>query len=383
MKGKIQMVDLKSQYLRLKDEFDLRIQSVLSDARFIHGPSVKAFEEELASYLRVKHVISVGNGTDALQIAFMALGLNPGDEVIIPSFAYAALPEVLILLKLVPVFVDVRSNDFCIDTSQIEEKISPKTRAIAPVHLFGTVANMAMINQLAKKHNLFVVEDAAQSIGAQYCSDDSFGSAGCIGNIGTTSFFPSKNLGCYGDGGAIFTNDDGLAARIRKISNHGQSEKYYHDIIGVNSRLDTIQAEILRVKLPHLTEYNSARKQIALRYTSELSGIQEIELPRISSDSTHVFHQFTIRLIANDGTKSIEQLSPRDKFRNYLTSKDIPSMVYYPLPLHQQKAYFANIQLPVSEALCNEVVSLPICPELTPEYQKYIIDSIKEYFIKN
>jgi dTDP-4-amino-4,6-dideoxygalactose transaminase len=383
MKGKIQMVDLQSQYLRLKDEFDHRIQSVLSDATFIQGPSVKAFEEELASYLRVKHVIAVGNGTDALQIAFMALGLNPGDEVIIPAFAYAALPEVLILLKLVPVFVDVRSDDFCIDPSQIEEKISYKTKAIAPVHLFGTVANMALINQLAKKYKLFVVEDAAQSIGAQYCSDELFGSAGCIGDIGTTSFFPSKNLGCYGDGGAIFTNDDGLAARIRKISNHGQSEKYYHDIIGVNSRLDTIQAEILQVKLPHLTEYNLSRKQIALRYISELSCIQEIELPRISSDSTHVFHQFTIRLIANVGTTSIEKSSPRDKFINYLTSKGIPSMVYYPLPLHQQKAYFTNIQLPVSEALCNQVVSLPICPELTPEYQKYIIDSIKEYFRKN
>ncbi len=383
MIGKIQMVDLQSQYLRLKNELDQRIQSVLKDGKFIQGPSVKAFEEELAVFLNVKHVISVGNGTDALQIAFMALDLNPGDEVFVPSFAYAALPEVLHLLKLVPVFVDVNMSDYCIDVASIEAKISPKTKAIAPVHLFGTVANMAIINQLAKKHNLFVVEDAAQSIGAQYCSENVFGSAGCIGDIGTTSFFPSKNLGCYGDGGAVFTNNDDLASKIRKIANHGQSEKYHHDVIGINSRLDTIQAEILRVKLPYLTDYNLSRKRVALRYMSELSGIQEITLPNISNDSTHVFHQFTIRLVANDGIKSIEKVSQRDKFRDYLTTKGIPSMVYYPLPLHQQKAYFTDAQLPVSESLCNEVVSLPICPELTPESQDYIIDSIKEYFRKN
>jgi dTDP-4-amino-4,6-dideoxygalactose transaminase len=369
---KIQMVDLSSQYQRLKHEIDPRIQSIMEQGHFIQGPSVKLLEEELQEFLQVKHVIGVGNGTDALQLAFMALDLQPGDEVIIPSFAYAALPEVLLLLNLKPVFVDVTAATFCLDVTQIEQKITKRTKAIAPVHLFGGVAEMDSISQIAKKYGLFVVEDAAQSIGAQFCSGATFGFAGCLGDIGTTSFFPSKNLGCYGDGGAVFTNSDFLAEKVRKLANHGQSRKYFHDIIGVNSRLDTVQAEILRVKLSKLVEYNQIRNDLAQKYLSGLSGIEELILPSKSTQSTHVFHQFTLRIMGQ--TKS------REQFRNFLTTHGIPSMVYYPLPLYKQTAYLQDIYHPVSEQLCEEVVSLPICPELTHENQEYIINNIRQYF---
>lgn len=372
---KIQMIDLSSQYQRLKHEIDPRIQSLMEQGYFIQGPSVKLLEEELQEFLQVKHVIGVGNGTDALQLAFMALDLQPGDEVIIPSFAYAALPEVLLLLNLKPVFVDVTAATFCLDVTQIEQKITKKTKAIAPVHLFGGVAEMDSIIQIAKKYGLFVIEDAAQSIGAQYCSGATYGFAGCLGDIGTTSFFPSKNLGCYGDGGAVFTNSDLLAEKVRKLANHGQSKKYFHDIVGVNSRLDTIQAEILRIKLSKLVEYNQIRNDLAEQYISGLSGIDDLILPSKSTHSTHVFHQFTLRLKGQSET--------REQFRNYLTNQGIPSMVYYPLPLHKQIAYLQDVQLKVSEQLCEDVISLPICPELTHENQEYIINNIRQYFKKN
>lgn len=375
MMEKIQMVDLQSQYERLRYEIDPRVQSIMEQGHFIHGPSVGLFESELQEFLKVKHVIGVGNGTDALQLAFMALDLHEGDEVIIPSFAYAALPEVLLLLNLKPVYVDVDPSSFCLDVSQIEQKITNRTKVIAVVHLFGGVAEMEVINQIAKKYGLFIVEDTAQAIGAQYCGSTTFGFAGSLGDIGTTSFFPSKNLGCYGDGGAVFTNNDVLAEKIRKLANHGQSKKYYHELVGVNSRLDTIQAEILRVKLPKLIEFNNLRNTAAQNYLNELADVEELILPTISSHSTHVFHQFTIRVNSKSKT--------RDQFRNYLTSMGIPSMVYYPLPLHKQIAYFQEVSMPVSEKLCEEVISLPICPELTIEIQGYIIKNIKEYFKKN
>lgn len=371
----IQMVDLQSQYERLAHEINPRIQSVMQAGQFIQGPSVGLFEKELQNFLQVKHVIGVGNGTDALHLAFMALGLQEGDEVIIPTFAYAALPEVLLLLNLKPIFVDVDASSYCIDVSQIEQKITKKTKAIAPVHLFGGVAEMEAINRIAKKYGLYVVEDAAQAIGAQYCSGTTFGFAGCLGDIGTTSFFPSKNLGCYGDGGAVFTNSDLLAEKVRKLANHGQSKKYYHELVGVNSRLDTIQAEILRVKLPKLVEFNNLRSKIAQNYLNGLADTKELILPLKSTQSTHVYHQFTMRIVDGAGV--------REQFRNYLTSKGIPSMVYYPLPLHKQTAYSQKVYMPISEKLCEEVISLPICPELTPENQHYIIRTIKEYFNKN
>ncbi len=389
------MVDLQSQYKRLKLEIDPRIQVIMEKGQFIHGPSVTLFEQELKSFLNVKHVIGVGNGTDALQLAFMALELQVGDEVIIPAFAYAALAEVLLLLNLVPVFVDVDEQNYCIDVRLIESKITPKTRAIAAVHLFGTVSDMYEIQQLAKKYNLFVVEDAAQAIGAEYSSCDMQGFAGCLGDVGTTSFFPSKNLGCYGDGGAVFTNHDGLAQKVRQIANHGQSKKYFHEFLGINSRLDTIQAEILRVKLPYLVEFNQRRLSLAQRYIESFSNIRQLVLPVIPEYSTHIFHQFTMRILDKHGLsmQSNAQLqyeknysegnqNLRDEFRDYLTSKGISSMVYYPLPLHQQKAYSRLVTIPISERICNEVVSLPICPELTPESQDYIINTVQEFFIQ-
>jgi len=322
--------------------------------------------------------------------------------VIIPAFAYAALAEVLLLLKLVPVFVDVDEQTFCMDPLQIESVITNRTKAIAPVHLFGAVSDMGPIIQIARKYNLFVVEDAAQAIGAQYCGNNLHGFGGCLGDLGTTSFFPSKNLGCYGDGGAVFTNNDDLALKVRRLANHGQSKKYFHEAVGINSRLDTIQAEILRFKLPFLTEFNQKRLDIAKTYIDAFLEITDLQLPIIPVHSTHVFHQFTMRIVRNSSQEfgnvnqqSVDSLMEsevndfkwmkehsryRDEFRDYLTSKGIPSMVYYPLPLHQQKAYSQLISIPISERICNEVVSLPICPELTPESQEYIINAVKEFF---
>jgi len=365
------MVNLVSQYNRYKKLIDARINSVLEHGKFIQGPEVREFENELANFLGVNHVITCGNGTDALQIACMALEFKEGSEVIIPSFAYAALPEVLLLLKLKPVFVDVNEDTFLIDIKQVEEKITDKTVAIAPVHLFGQNANMEALVKIAKENNLKIIEDAAQSLGSWYCSENIHGASGCLGDIGITSFFPSKNLGCFGDGGAIFTNDSKLAERARKIANHGQSKKYTHDIVGLNSRLDTMQAAILLAKLTHLESFINSRNEVAERYHSELSAIESIKLPTRDVNGTHSYHQYTIRL---------ENSTIRDNLASHLNSKNIASMLYYPLPLHRQKAYSLLVDLPVSENLCSTVLSLPICPELNEVEQLEIINEIKFFF---
>jgi UDP-2-acetamido-2-deoxy-ribo-hexuluronate aminotransferase len=326
----LQMVDLKGQYAKIKGEVDQAVMNVIESAAFINGPEVKAFQSELEQYLGAKHVIPCANGTDALQIAMMALDLQPGDEVITACFTYVATAEVIALLKLTPVLVDVDPETFDIDIEALSNAITPKTKAIVPVHLFGQCANMEAIMNLAKQHNLYVIEDTAQAIGAEYrFSDGSIKKAGTIGTIGCTSFFPSKNLGCYGDGGAIFTNDDALAAKLRKMANHGQSVQYVHDEIGVNSRLDSMQAAILRIKLRRLDEYNQARQQAAAYYTAAFSGLPQLITPKIGKHTTHVFHQYTLQC------KGID----RDALKSFLTEKGIPCMVYYPIPLHHQKAY--------------------------------------------
>lgn len=368
------MVDLKGQYLNIKSEVDNAIQSVIDRAQFIKGSDVKEFEQNLAEYLQVKHVISCANGTDALQIAMMALSLKPGDEVIVPVFTYIATAEVIGLLGLVPVMVDVDPNTFCIDVNQVAAKITSKTKAIVPVHLFGQCANMEELMKVAVANNLYVIEDTAQAIGAKYTfKNGDLKSAGCIGDIGTTSFFPSKNLGCYGDGGAMFTNDDKLAEKIRMICNHGQKVQYVHDVIGVNSRLDTIQASILNVKLARLREYENARNVAAERYDSILVDCDWLEIPERNSQSTHVFHQYTLKI---KGGKEI-----RDDLRKSMSTNGIPTMIYYPIPLHLQKA-FATEDLgfgsfPVSEILCDSVLSLPIHTEMTEEMVLYITDNLK------
>ena len=371
---KIQMVDLKSQYEKIKTEVDAAIQNVLDNTAFINGPEVKAFQSELEKYLHVKHVIPCANGTDALQIAMMGLGLKPGDEVITADFTYVATAEVIALLGLKPVLVDVVPDTFDIDVKAIEKAITPKTKAIVPVHLFGQCADMDSIMALAKKHNLFVIEDTAQAIGANYKSaDGSTKKAGTIGTIGCTSFFPSKNLGCYGDGGAIFTNDDALAAKIRMIANHGQSVQYIHDSIGVNSRLDSIQAAILRIKLRDLDNYAAARNKAASYYDKAFANHPKIKTPARAKFSDHVFHQYTLQLVGVD----------RAALREYLANKDIPAMIYYPIPLHLQKAYldprYKAGDFPVTERLCETVMSLPMHTELDEETLKYITDSVLEF----
>ncbi len=465
----IQMVDLKSQYNKIKTEVDVAIAEVIAGGQFIKGPQIKRFEEALAGELGVKHVIACGNGTDALQVAMMALGLRPGDEVILPVFTYAATAEVVALLGLTPVMVDVDPHTFCIDVNLIEEKISVRTKAIVPVHLFGQCADMEGIMRIAAKHCLFVIEDTAQAIGAVYgikseelrvSGPDSIPAgepavtlvkAGAIGTIGTTSFFPSKNLGCFGDGGALMTNDDELAARVRMICNHGQSVQYVHDVIGVNSRLDTIQAAVLLAKLPHLKSYELARNQAAAWYDELLGGHARIVIPKKNSQSTHVFHQYTIILRDGDGpgdgrdvgtgrdlsvrgdvsrgidgdggvdfpgdgrdlgtgrdlsvrgdvSRGIDgdgisrghdgdvdfpgdgrdvgtgrDLSVRDILRKKLAERGVPTMVYYPQPLHQQKAFAPFLVQPesfaVAEHLCASVLSLPIHTEMTREMVEYI-----------
>lgn len=367
----IQMVNLVSQYNRYKKSIDARVNSVFEHGKFIQGPEVKEFERELANFLGVNHVITCGNGTDALQIAFMAMDFKPGSEVIIPAFAYAALPEVLLLLNLKPVFVDVNEDTFLIDIEEVKKKIGPKTVAIAPVHLFGQNADMEALHTIVKENNLKLIEDAAQSLGSWYCSENIHGASGCLGDIGITSFFPSKNLGCFGDGGAIFTNNKDLAEKARKIANHGQSKKYYHDWVGLNSRLDTMQAAILLAKLPHLESFINRRNEVADRYNSELTNIVGIKLPKRDPNGTHSYHQYTIRL---------ENSTIRDNLASHLSSKNISSMIYYPLPLHRQKAYSVLVDLPNSENLCNTVLSLPICPELTKVEQFEIINEIKFFF---
>ena len=371
---KIQMVDLKTQYLNIKEEVDKGIQEVINNTAFINGPAVKEFQADLENYLHVKHVIPCANGTDALQIAMMALGLKQGDEVITANFTYVATAEVIGLLGLTPVLVDVYPDTFTIDVEAIEKAITRKTKAIVPVHLYGQCAEMEKIMTLAKKHNLYVIEDVAQAIGADYIfTDGTRKKAGTIGTIGCTSFFPSKNLGCYGDGGAMYTNDDELAKKMRMIAHHGQSVQYVHDVLGVNSRLDTIQAAILKVKLKHLDTYAAARNKAAAYYDKRFSGNSKIIIPKRNQQSTHVFHQYTLQLIGVD----------RTKLREFLQTKNIPSMIYYPIPLHMQNAYkserYKQGDFPVTEKLCASVISLPMHTEMDEETLEFISSSVLEF----
>lgn len=371
---KIKMADLHTQYLRIKEEIDQAIQEVLDSTAFIQGPQVKQFADALGSFLNSEAVIPCANGTDALQIAMMALGCKTGDEVILPVHTYVAMAEVIALLGLKPVFVDVNREDFNIDVNQIEGKITDKTFAIVPVHLYGQCADMESILSIAKKHHIHVIEDAAQALGAEYTfSDGKKLKAGTMGTIGCTSFFPSKNLGCFGDGGALFTQDKSLAEKIRMIANHGQKIKYHHDSIGVNSRLDTLQAAVLEVKLKYLNEYESRRRGVADFYDKELSSIDFLETPFRCSKSTHVFHQYTLK------TKSID----RDQFKVHLEGRGIPTMIYYPVPLHLQKAYSSSEypigSFTVTEELSKTVISLPIHTEMTDDQLSYICGAIKEF----
>ncbi|HNV29071.1 MAG TPA: DegT/DnrJ/EryC1/StrS family aminotransferase [Cyclobacteriaceae bacterium] len=371
---KIRMADLHTQYLRIKQEIDNAIQEVLESTAFIQGPQVIQFADALATYVNSKSVIPCANGTDALQIAMMALGCKPGDEVIIPVHTYVATAEVIALLGLKPVFTEVDPKSFNIDAKQIEEKITDKTFAIVPVHLYGQCADMEPILSIANKHKIHVIEDVAQALGAVYTfSDGRKLRAGTMGTIGCTSFFPSKNLGCFGDGGAIFTQSTELAERIKMIANHGQKVKYHHDIIGVNSRLDTLQAAILKVKLKYLDDYEMRRNQVARFYDRELSPLNFVEVPNRTANTTHVFHQYTLK------TKGIN----RDHFKTYLESKGIPSMIYYPVPLHLQKAYespeYPAGSFKITEELSRTVISLPIHTEMNEEQLSYICSIIKEY----
>lgn len=372
---KIQMVDLKGQYLKIKEDVDISIQECIDSTAFINGPAVKEFQQDFEKYLGVKHVIPCANGTDALQIAMMALNLRPGDEIICPAFTYVATAEVIGLLGLKPVMVDVNEDTFDIQLEGLEKYLTPNTKAIVPVHLYGQSADMEQILKFAEKHNLFVIEDNAQAIGSDYTfSDGTVKKTGTIGHIGCTSFFPSKNLGCYGDGGALMTNDDELAFRIRMIANHGQEKKYYHKVLGCNSRLDTIQAAVLKVKLKHLDEYSAARNRMADYYDTNLAGIAEIQTPKRAVNSSHVFHQYTLRV----------KNGKRDELQKYLAQKNIPSMVYYPLPLYKQEAFLQYVEegfsLPVTEQLCTEVISLPVHTEFDQEVLDVIITEIKNYF---
>ena len=371
---KIHMVDLNGQYHKIKMEVDAAIAGVLETCAFINGPEVKSFQKELEEYLDVKHVIPCGNGTDALQIAMMALNFQPGDEVITADFTYAATAEVIGLLKLKPVLVDVFKDNFSINPQAIEAAITKRTVAIVPVHLFGQCMDMEAVMDIAKRHNLYVIEDVAQAIGAEYTfKDKSVKKAGTIGTIGCTSFFPSKNLGAYGDGGAIFTNDDELAKKIRMIGNHGQSIQYYHNEIGVNSRLDSIQAAILRIKLKHLNEYAAARQKVAAYYDKAFSNYSSVIIPETNSFSTHVYHQYTLQILGFD----------RDELRKHLADKGIPAMIYYPLPLHIQKAYldprYKEGDFPITEQLCKTVLSLPIHTEMDEEQLDYIVNSVLKF----
>jgi len=370
----IQMVDLLGQYEKIKTGIDEAILSVVQSSQYINGPEVKSFQKDLEDYLDVKHVIPCANGTDALQIAMMALGLKPGDEVITANFTYVATVEVIGLLNLTPVLVEVNPDTFNIDTVSLENAITSNTKAIVPVHLYGQCANMEEVMRIAKQYNLFVIEDTAQAIGADYTfSNGESKKAGTIGNIGTTSFFPSKNLGCYGDGGAMFTNDDELAKKLKMIANHGQSTQYYHDEIGVNSRLDSIQAAVLRKKLPHLNTYIESRNKAATYYDNAFSELDWLTIPARDSKSTHVFHQYTLK------TKGIN----RDELRSYLSENGVPAMVYYPLPLHKQKAYkdsrYDSVDFSNTEALNESVISLPMHTELSDEHLEIITKTVKEF----
>lgn len=371
------MVDLVSQYHAIKPEVDQAIEQILEQAQFINGPDVKAFQEELEAYLGVKHVIPCANGTDALQIALMALGLKPGDEVITPSFTFIATTEVIALLGLKPVFVDVERDTFCIDPEKIEAVITSKTKAIVPVHLYGQAANMTEILRISKKHGIPVIEDNAQAIGSDFYCPDTPVKTGTLGDIGCTSFFPSKNLGCYGDGGAIFTNDDKLAAQMRMIVNHGQSQRYYHDLVGCNSRLDSIQAAVLRIKLRRLDAYISKRIAVADEYDRFLSRFEGVKAPFRSKHSKHVFHQYTMILDQYD----------RNELNRFLADREIPSMIYYPVPAHRQKMFAAfnseSTDLPVTDWLTERVLSLPIHTEMEPEQLSYIFTALEDFFKSN
>ncbi len=372
----IQLVDLKTQYQKIKTEVDASIMEVLENTTFINGPQVKRFSESLAKYLDVKHVIPCANGTDALQIAMMALELKPGDEVITPAFTYAATVEVIALLGLIPVFAEINPDTYNINPYEIEKLITPKTKAIVPVHLYGQSADMEPIMKIAQKHNLYVLEDTAQALGSDYTfSDGTVKKAGTIGTIGCTSFFPSKNLGCYGDGGAIFTNDDVLGEKMKMIANHGQTQLYTHDLVGVNSRLDSIQAAILDIKLKHLNDYNQARQTAAGYYTQNLSSIEGIKTPIVISNSTHVYHQYTIQLDSEE---------KRNALQKHLNLNGIPTKIYYPIPQHLQKAYnlkgYKPGDLPITEHTSRTVVSLPMHTELSQEQLDYIVNKVREFF---
>jgi UDP-2-acetamido-2-deoxy-ribo-hexuluronate aminotransferase len=374
---KVEMVDLKGQYNKIKTEIDRAVISCIASTTFINGPAVKEFQLNLEQYLGVKHVIPCANGTDSLQIAMMALGLRPGDEVICPAFTYVATAEVIGLLGLTPVMVDVDPKTFNLTASDIEKAITPDTRAIVPVHLYGQSCDMEPILKLALKHNLFVIEDNAQAIGADYTfSDGRIAKTGTMGHIGSTSFFPSKNLGCYGDGGALITNDDNLAQKMRMIANHGQEKKYYHKVLGCNSRLDTIQAAILNVKLNYLDLYGQTRNDMASFYDAAFGELNELEVPERQFNSTHVFHQYTLKV----------KNGKRNELQKYLAEKGVPSMIYYPLPLYKQEAYrqfvAADFKLPITEELCDQVLSLPIHTEMNIDKIKFICGSVQSFFTK-
>lgn len=372
---KIQMVDLKGQYEHIKDQILTGFNEVLDNTSYINGPQVHAFQKNLENYLGVKHVIPCANGTDALQIAMMGLGLKPGDEVITADFTFAATVEVIALLGITPVLVDVEEDTFNISIEAIKKAITPRTKAIVPVHLFGQAANMEEIMAIAKEHNLYVIEDNAQAIGANYkWSNGQKQKVGTIGHVAATSFFPSKNLGCYGDGGAIFTNDDELAHTLRGIVNHGMYVRYHHDVVGVNSRLDSLQAVVLDAKLPKLDQYNNARREAAKKYSAALTNHKNIITPIIKEDDdSHVFHQYTLRIVGAD----------RNALMQHLLDKGIPCAIYYPIPLHSQKAYadtrYKEEDFPVTNRLVNEVLSLPMHTELDDEQIKFITDSILEF----
>ena len=371
----IQMVDTKTQYHRIKSEVDQAVLEVLESSAFINGKPVQQFAEELASYLGVAHVIPCANGTDALQIAMMALGLQPGDEVITPSFTYIATTEVIALLRLTPVFVEVDPHTFCMDPDSLRKAITPKTKAIVPVHLYGHAAPMAELLRIANEHNLYVIEDNAQAIGCDYhFSDGRVAKTGTLGHIGCTSFYPSKNLGAYGDGGAIFTNDSALAERLRMIANHGQRQRYYHEIVGCNSRLDSVQAAILRIKLRHLDAYNEARRSVADFYDQAFATHPLVTTPFQAVYSKHVYHQYTLKLAAG---------VDRDGLVKYLADRSIPSMIYYPVPGHRQPMFAefgsAEQSMPITDALTDVVISLPIHTEMDEEQKAYIANAVLEY----
>lgn len=377
MKKKIHMVDTGGQYQKIKKEVDAAVLQVIESSWFIGGEAVKSFQASLESYLDVQYVIPCGNGTDALQIALMALDLQPGDEVIVPAFTYVATAEVIALLGLIPIMVDVELDTFNISIESLEEVMTPKTKAIVPVHLYGQSCEMEQLMKFAEANKLWVVEDNAQAIGAEYIySDGTRKKTGTIGHIGCTSFYPSKNLGAFGDGGAIMSNDKALAERIKKIANHGQSTRYYHDLVGVNSRLDAIQAAILNIKLKHLDEYCDSRRWAAEQYTKRLEKIKELQLPTIAKYSTHVFHQYTLRIKNNS----------RNQLKEHLEQHGIPSMIYYPVALYDQKAYSKYWQsgkkLKVTEQLSNEVLSLPMHTELDVEQIDFIANTIDSFFNK-